>query len=385
MKNVYLTCGLVRYTEQSHAMQGIAFPTSVHFFPQLYRNAHMGLISPAQRLLDDVVDEATRKLQPESNKASNAQRALILAAGNTVFAGTQIRKRQAGSVLDYESRNRTLQTTQVQAGRVAQALAATGHISTDTSACASSMKALMDALHLIQQHGFESVGIVAVEDQVSLGILDFFGDMGICLSQAELEQGIRPSAFDSHNRGFLIAQGAALVWLETEASMRQSGRQPLARLLAAVTAGESCNNPWGQDPQGTGYESAIQWALRQAQRLPSSIDLVKTHGTGTVLNNLAEAAALRRVFADRLLATAYKPRIGHTFGASGLLESVLAITDARAGVVRGIANRSETDNVFLSHDQNHRIQHILALSAGMGNVYGAAIWEVIHPCTQTTY
>lgn len=378
MKDIYLTFGFTRYTEQSHPMNGIAFPTSVHYFPQLYRNAHLGLVSPAQRLLDEVVEEAARALKPDNHNNHAAQRALILAAGNTVFAGMQIRKRQAGGVLDYEARSRALQTTQVQAGRVAQALAATGHISTDTSACASSMKALMDAFHLIQHHGFESVGIVAVEDQVSLGILEFFGDMGICLSQDELEQGICPSAFDSHNKGFLIAQGAALVWLETEASMRQSGRQPLARLLSAVTAGETFNNPWGQDPQGVGYERAIQWALRQAQAVPTQIDLVKTHGTGTALNNQAEAAALRRIFADRLLATAYKPRIGHTFGASGLLESVLAIHDARTGVVRGIANRSERDDVFLSHDQNHHIRRILSLSAGMGNVYGAAIWEVIH-------
>lgn len=377
-ESLYLTCGLTRYTEQTHPIQDIAFPTSVHYFPDTYRNAQLGLVSPAQRMIDSLLAEVAPVLSSPENHHNTDRKALILAAGNTVFAGTQIRKRQVGGALDYESRLRTLQITQVQAGRIAQVLGATGHISTDTSACASSMKALMDAIHLVQRHGFESVGIVSVEDQVSLSILEFFGDMGICLSQTDLDQGLRPSAFDSHNKGFLIAQGAALAWLETSTSMHRSGRQPLARLLAAVTAGESFVNPFGQDASGSGYERAIHWALRQAQLLPHDIDLVKTHGTGTPINNQAEAAALHRVFGNNLLATAYKPRMGHTFGASGLLESLLAITDARAGIVRGIANRTEPDEIFLSHDQTRHVKHILALSAGMGNVYGAAIWEVIH-------
>lgn len=378
-QDIYLSCSAFRCNESVQAIHDIAYPTSVHHFPKTFRQVQMGLVAPVQRLLDDLLDEATQMLQPERLTGSAARRATLLASGNAVFAGTQPPKLQAGGFLDYVSRSKVLQTTQMQAGRLAQALAATGHISTDSSACASSMKALMDACALIRLHGFDSVAVVAAEEQVSLGILEFFGGMHICLSQADLDEGRRPSAFDRNNQGFLIGQGAALAWLETRQSLADSGRQPLARLLSAVTAGESCDNTIGQDRDGIGYERAIVWALRQARITPDQIDLVKTHGTGTPLNNQSEASALRRVLGPRFRATAYKPRIGHTFGTSGLLESLLAIQDARAGLIRGIANRTEDDEIFLSQDLAMRPQHILALSAGMGNVFGAAVWEVLSP------
>jgi 3-oxoacyl-(acyl-carrier-protein) synthase len=376
--DIYLTCGLVRCTQEIQAIRDIAFPTSVHRFPETYRHAHMGLVAPVQRLIDDLIKEAIQTLTFESQSLASRQ-ALLLAAGNTLYAGTQIQKTQAGGSLDFAMRSRLLQTTQMQAGKVAQILNATGHIGTDSSACASSMKSLMDAVALIRLHDFQSVAIVAAEDQVSLGILEFFGGMGICLSQHDLDQGKHPSAFDRNNHGFLIGQGAAFAMLESADSMRINHRRPLARLLSAVTTGESFLNPVGQDPQGSGYIRAIEWALRQAKIKPKQIDLVKTHGTGTPLNNRSEANALRSIFGDQFLATAYKPRIGHTFGVSGLLESLLAIQDAHNGLVRGIAKRTEQDDVFLSQDRALRPKNILSLSAGMGNVYGAAIWEVLYP------
>jgi hypothetical protein len=63
-----------------------------------------------------------------------------------------------------------------------------------------------------------------------------------------------------------------------------------------------------------------------------------------------------------------------------LIESVLAIQDATQHKVRGIANRTAHDARFLSHDVSMPVNNILALSAGMGNVYGAAVWSI--PSTQ---
>ena len=212
----------------------------------------------------------------------------------------------------------------------------------------------------------------------SHGLLEFFGSLGLCLSLEALESGALPSAFDSVNQGFLIGQGAALVVLDSSNAMQQHGRAAQARLLAAVTGGEACNSVVAQDTEGLGFEHVMRWALQAGQCSVGDIDLVKTHGTGTSLNNQSERSALLRVLGPDFIATAYKPRIGHTFGASGLIESVLAINDARLGFARGIANRSEVDQRFLSADLTIKLGKILALAAGMGNVYGAALWEVAH-------
>ena len=64
-------------------------------------------------------------------------------------------------------------------------------------------------------------------------------------------------------------------------------------------------------------------------------------------------------------------------GASGLLETVLLLDNLAYGVVPGIPNRTDEDNVFLSQDCEAPDGLVLSLAAGMGNVYTAAIFEPV--------
>ena len=75
------------------------------------------------------------------------------------------------------------------------------------------------------------------------------------------------------------------------------------------------------------------------------------------------------------MATSYKQKIGHTLGASGLLETCLLLDDMRSGIVPKIENRTDKDDVFLSEDAKVPSGYILSLAAGMGNIYSAAILE----------
>lgn len=377
LPDIHLSFQALRYSTEAQPIDDVAFPTSVHWLSHTYRHTRLGLIAPAQHLMDSLVQEAVQA-NTVCHETPAHRQALVMAAGNCIFAGTQHRKHQSGGQLDFSLKHKYVHTTQIHAGKMAQALGATGHISADTSACASSMKALMDAIHLIQLHGFERVAVLAVEDQISVGVLEFFGDMRLCLSREQLQNGVLPSAFDEVNQGFLLGQGAALIWLETSAALaRRQANASGVRLRSAVTCGEACDNPLGQDPQGSGYVRAMQWALQWAGLQARNIDLIKTHGTGTAVNNVVEAHAIAQVMqAHDFVATAYKPRIGHTLGASGLIESLLAIEDAQQHCARGIPHRTRHDARYLSHDVQLRIRHILALSAGMGNVYGAAVWAL---------
>ena len=112
-----------------------------------------------------------------------------------------------------------------------------------------------------------------------------------------------------------------------------------------------------------------------AELEPKDIRVVKTHGTGTASNNAAERAALESTLGG-FIATSFKPKIGHTMGASGLLESVMLCESISRGVVPAIPNRTQNDSVFLSQDTVAPSGLFLSLAAGMGNVYSAAIFEV---------
>ena len=149
----------------------------------------------------------------------------------------------------------------------------------------------------------------------------------------------------------------------------------MATLKGAYTASEDHSNAIGQREDGQGFIRAIEGALHVSGAAAEQIKVVKTHGTGTISNNAAEKTALNYCL-DSYIATSYKAKIGHTMGASGLLETCLLIDDLKRGVVPKIENRTTHDNQFLSYDESNPGGLILSLAAGMGNVYSAAILEI---------
>ena len=108
----------------------------------------------------------------------------------------------------------------------------------------------------------------------------------------------------------------------------------------------------------------------------SVVKVVKTHGTGTPVNNVAEKTALTNTLSE-FIATSYKQRIGHTLSASGLLETGLLFEDMAKGFIPAIPNRTDDDSVFISRDCPAPEGVVLSLAAGMGNVYSAALFEAM--------
>ena len=363
---IYLTHYCTAATTQTTLLEDIAYPQSVHWFPDTYARKDTGLVYPPHKLADKVLDAtilATLRKMP-------VKTAFILAAGNTHFAGINPRN-TARTQLTYEYKVLPLTLTQVYAGRIAQMCDANDLVITDASACASSLKVLQTVQELITLYQFERVVVLTVEDAVSNAVLEFFGEAQASLSAKDQQSGILPSAFDDKNYGFFVGQGAALAVFET-----QPTAQPIAKLLGAYAASECSTNAIGQTKNGEGFIKAMQGAMRMSSILPTQIDVVKTHGTGTKSNNIAEDAALKTIMGNKFIATSYKQRIGHTMGASGLLESLLLMEDINKGFVPEIPNRTAHDDTYLSRPKEAIEKSIiLSLAAGMGNIYAAAIFD----------
>jgi 3-oxoacyl-[acyl-carrier-protein] synthase I len=350
-------------------MEDIPYPQRVHWFPETYKNAQTGLVYAPHKLADKVLDpELLASLRERDGKT-----AFILASGNAHFAGVH-NKTGIDNKLTYDYKFLALSLTQVYAGRIAQMCGARDMVITDASACASSLKVMMNVRELFTLYGFDRVIVLTLEDAVSNPVLKFFGESKACLTKDQEDQGIKPSAFDDHNFGFNIGQGAALAVFENAKYARNSK----AQLLGAYTAAEESTNAIGQREDGQGFVRAAAGALQTANISSSDIRIVKTHGTGTKSNNQSEKAALQQIFHREFIATSYKQRIGHTMGASGLLETCLLLDDMQKGLIPGIPNRTKRDEIFLSHDLIVGGSHnILSLAAGMGNVYSAAIFRTL--------
>lgn len=369
---IYLTHARTAYSEETELFEDAFYPQRVHWFPDVFARLKSKMFYVPHRVADKVLEpELCRELG--SNPVGKT--AFILAAGNQHFAGIQ-RTAKSGR-LTYEYRFLPLTLTQVYAGRIGQQLGAHDLIQTDATACVSSLKALMDVEILIKHYQFDRVIVLSVEDGVSDSVLEFFGESGASLTlKQEKEKGVVPSAFDDHNHGFYVGQGAVLAVFDSEKVVNVTGVTPIARLCGAYTASENCSNAIGQREDGQGYVKAIKGALAQTPYHQDTVKIIKTHGTGTQSNNQAERAALERCFPGGFIATSFKPKIGHTMGASGLLESVMLFGSISRGVVPAIPNRTQNDSVFLSQDTAAPDGLVLSLAAGMGNVYSAAIFEV---------
>ncbi|MCI0729734.1 MAG: beta-ketoacyl-[acyl-carrier-protein] synthase family protein [Chloroflexi bacterium] len=139
--------------------------------------------------------------------------------------------------------------------------------------------------------------------------------------------------FDQDRRGVLMGEGAAAVILEPLEQAIARGKSPLA-LLRGV--GMSCDAYHETAPSPDGMATSIVDAHRRAAIAPEEVDLIMAHGTGTMLNDQAEALALKKVFGAGIghpLVSGLKSMTGHTSGASGLIGVIVAIEAMRQSCV----------------------------------------------------
>jgi 3-oxoacyl-(acyl-carrier-protein) synthase len=361
---IYLTHYRTACTKEVELFDDIIYPQKVNWFPDTYNRAKSGLVYVPHKLAEKVLDP---ELVTHLRENPVGKTAFILAGGNAHFAG--IGQRAYDSRLTYTYKFLPFTLTQVYAGRIAQSFGEMDMVTTDASACASSLKVMMDVQNLIKFYDYDRVIVLTVEDGVSNAVLEFFGESKAVLTQKQEDAGIKPSAFDSTNFGFRVGQGAALAVFESHQRTK-----PHACLIGAYNASERSTNAIGQCEDGEGFIKAMEGAMHYSNVSPDEIKIVKTHGTGTASNNKAEKNALTQTL-KAFVATSYKQKIGHTMGSSGLLETLLLLDDIKSGFIPAIENRTETDSVFLSESTTPPDGLIMSLAAGMGNIYSAAIFK----------
>ena len=154
---------------------------------------------------------------------------------------------------------------------------------------------------------------------------------------------IRP--FDARRNGTIFGEGAAMVVLESEGSVKARGAQPIAEFLGwSVT--NNAHHLTAPDKGGAGLALAMRGALKNAGVEAAQIGYINAHGTGTQYNDLAETEAIRTVFgahAQQLAVSSIKAATSHTMGAAGALEAVACALALRDGTLPPTLNLEEND------------------------------------------
>ena len=200
---------------------------------------------------------------------------------------------------------------------------ARGRVMTVSSACASSNSAVGIGADLIRRGELDLV-VAGGSDTVSLSVMAGFNALRV-ISRDK-------TAPFSNPAGLNLGEGAGIVVLKRGDLEMPGCGPPLAEVLGYGLSGDAWHAT-APDPEGAGCEQAMVAALEDGGLAAADVDYVNAHGTGTEANDAAESRSLRRLFGDTTPISSLKSFIGHTLGASGVLELIASLLLAGDGVV----------------------------------------------------
>ena len=207
---------------------------------------------------------------------------------------------------------------------VAGEIGCTGTVLTVSTACSSGTVALKIALEMLRSGRSACVLAGGVD---ALCRMTYYGFNALQLVDPA---GARP--LDRGRRGMTVAEGAALFLLA-------AGEEPPDHALAELLGvGLSCDayHPAAPRPDGSDACRAMREALSDAGAVPSDIDYIHLHGTGTIDNDLAEARAIRALFGEKMpRLSSTKGATGHALAAAGAFGAAVSIMSIGSGLVPG--------------------------------------------------
>ncbi len=230
------------------------------------------------------------------------------------------------------------------AGQVAITFGLKGPNSCVATACASGSHALGDAFKILQRGDADMMVAGGTESCITpLGVGGFCALKALSTRNSEPQKASRP--FDLKRDGFVIAEGAGIVLLET----LEHARKRKARIYAEfIGYGMSCDayHITAPDPDGHGGARAMTEALRDAGLKPEDVDYINAHGTSTKLNDKIETLSIKKALgahAKKVMVSSTKSMTGHPLGAAGGVEFVVCSLAIKDNVVPPTINYEYPD------------------------------------------
>jgi len=256
-----------------------------------------------------------------------------------------------------------------------------GHCVSLSSACSSSSDAIGYAFRTIRD-GYADYMLTGGSEACVLPVaMASFANMrALSRFAGPAEQSCRP--FDSKRSGFVMGEGAGVLLLERLDLARARGATVYAELVGYGATADAFHIT-AMQPDGRGAQNAMRAALADAQLEASQIDYINAHGTGTLMNDVVETAAIKKVFGEHadvhyknhVQVSSTKSMTGHSLGAAGGVEAGIAALALHDGVVPPTINLDEPDgkcdldyvaNVAQKRDMKYAMSN--SFGFGGGNV-----------------
>lgn len=224
--------------------------------------------------------------------------------------------------------------TNLAAGQISIAHKTQGPNYSVTSACASGAHAIGDAARYIRD-GICDVMIAGGSEATicPMAIGGFSAMKALSTRNDAPEKASRP--WDQDRDGFVLSEGCGILILEDFEHAAKRG----ARIYGEVRGygvSSDAHHMTTPSPGGMGAAFAMYQALQDAELAPEAINYINAHGTSTPVGDEIETEAVKRVFGDhakKLWVSSTKSMTGHTLGAAGAIESIIALMALYKGVV----------------------------------------------------
>ncbi len=247
--------------------------------------------------------------------------------------------------------------------QIARELGIDRYVNTISTACSSAANSIMLGARMLLSGQLDRV-VVGGTDGLSKFTISGFRSLMIFD-----DEWCRP--FDETRKGLNLGEGAGFLVLETEETIKKSGKEPLAVLSGWSNASDAYHQT-ASSPEGLGATLSMKGALSVAGLEPGDIDYINAHGTATPNNDLSESHGIKTVFGSSIPPfSSTKAYTGHTLAASGGIEAVFGILALNNGILLPNLNFSqvieETGLVpVTNYSEGNNIRHILSNSFGFG-------------------
>lgn len=189
-------------------------------------------------------------------------------------------------------------------------------------------QALIEAFHAIQNGEIERAVVIAYDQGIEPQSLYYYQKLGLISPD-----GLKP--FDAKHNGTVLANGAAALVLESDASVKARNAHCYAQFIAGGSATEN-QSLFSIDDDGQRLTDLCQDVLTAAGLQAGDVQAVVAHANGNPKSDITEAQALNRL-GVKAPCTGFKWSYGHTIAASGLLDTVIAAKSLDARTLPGIA------------------------------------------------